>query len=85
MFILYVLTFFGVSLVWTSSTESAISLPDNVTVLYLWKNVEFLYPSDVDRDRAIEEGSYVVENTMLNDVDVWKGKYNDFDMKLLIN
>lgn len=75
MFILHVLTFFGVSLVWIYSTESAISLPDNVTVLYMWKNVEFLYPSDADRDRAIEDGSYVVENTILNDVDVWKGKY----------
>lgn len=74
MFVLGIATVLVTSLACIPSLESAITLPDNVTVLHLWKNIEFAYPSEADRNQTLKEGSYVAENVMLNDVDVWEGK-----------
>lgn len=43
-------------------------------VPYAWRNVEFWYPSDEDRQSAIQNGSYIPENVVLNDIDVWEGR-----------
>lgn len=46
----------------------------NFVVPYAWRNVEFWYPSDEDRQSAIQNGSYIPENVVLNDIDVWEGR-----------
>lgn len=46
----------------------------NVLVPYAWKEVDFLYPSEIERNEAISNGNFVPENVLINDVDAWPGK-----------
>lgn len=46
----------------------------NFIIPYAWRNIEFLYPSDEDRETAVQNGSYIPENVVLNDIDVWEGR-----------
>lgn len=51
--------------------------PPNVLIPYAWRNVDFIYPSDVERNNAIQSGSFAPSSVLINDVDVWSGKSID--------
>lgn len=41
---------------------------------YLWKEVEFAWPSEVAKRQAIDSGSYIVENNLPLGLDIWQDK-----------
>ena len=47
----------------------------NILVPYAWREVDFLYPSEIERNEAIANGSYVPAVVLVNDVDAWPGEY----------
>lgn len=72
MSLIYLTTLLATSLTWIPSNEA--SAEDNVIIPYLWRNIEFVFPTDADQNNALRDGSYVIDNAVLNDVDVWEGK-----------
>lgn len=41
---------------------------------YLWKEVEYAWPSEEARKQALESGNYIPENNLLLGLDVWRDK-----------
>lgn len=41
---------------------------------YLWKEVEFAWPSEDARQQAIASGNYIVENNLPLGLDIWQDK-----------
>lgn len=41
---------------------------------YQWKDVEFAWPSEDAKKRAIADGTYIPENNLILGLDVWKDK-----------
>jgi hypothetical protein len=70
MSLIYITTLLATSLTWIPVHEA--SVEDNVLIPYLWRNIEFVFPTDADRNNALQDGSYVIDNAVLNDVDVWE-------------
>lgn len=70
MFLIYLTSISTLFLIWSPNYEAT----DNIVIPYIWRNIEFLYPVDADRTRSLQDGSYIIDNAVLNDVDVWEGK-----------
>lgn len=41
---------------------------------FLWKELEFEWPSEQAKRQALDSGSYIVENNLPLGLDIWKNK-----------
>lgn len=41
---------------------------------YLWKEVDFAWPSEQVKNQALDSGSYVVANNLPLGLDIWRDK-----------